>query len=107
MIEPHSRDSRYLGGLPFESEPRQSGARVVAGMVETLAGQCESPGFQDGRADEARFSDSVYDVFCTAPGCSVLVSDPSNGRLRRIAHDPAACEAEQHAFHRHGELSKT
>ena len=75
----------------------------VAGIVETLAGQCGNPGFQDGVADEARFSDSTWDILCIPQDCSVLVSDPSNGRLRQINRTPNSCLHESPTDRHRGE----
>lgn len=66
-------------------------ASMVAGTVETLAGRCGEPGFEDGSAAEARFSSAVWDVYCAPHDCSVLVADPANGALRRITRDPLSC----------------
>ena len=63
----------------------------TAGTVETLAGRCGEPGFEDGSGKEARFSSAIWDVYCAPHDCSVLVADPANGALRRITRDPRTC----------------
>jgi len=55
---------------------------LSTGRVSTLAGACgQRPGFADGAAEEARFSDTIGSVTCLA-NCSVIVGDVANGRLR-------------------------
>lgn len=57
-----------------------------AGEVSTLAGQCMSPGDQDGDATEAQFSSAIEAVACLQ-NCSILVTDPSSRTVRIITPD--------------------
>ncbi len=62
-------------------------------MVETLAGQCGQPGFEDGGSQEALFSSSIWGAVCAPRDCSVIVSDPSNHALRRVQLPAGSCAA--------------
>ena len=61
--------------------------------METLAGQCGQPGFQDGGGHEALFSASIWDAVCAPRDCAVIVSDPSNHALRRVQLPAGSCAA--------------
>ncbi len=75
---------------------------LIAGSVETLAGLAGSPGFRDGRGQEARFTSptglAIEPEPLAAqlgrartggppPPLSVLVADRGNGALRRVRED--------------------
>ena len=66
---------------------------ACTGIVETLAGRCREPGFEDGSAEEALFSTSIWDVYCAPADCTVIVSDPSNRALRRVQLPAGSCSA--------------
>ncbi|KAL4457444.1 hypothetical protein ABPG75_012309 [Micractinium tetrahymenae] len=68
--------------------PAGSGEEAV---VSTLAGACgEKPGFADGPAGEALFSDGMKSLVCL-PNCSLLVGDLGSGRLRLVDIDDPQC----------------
>src|SRR5262249_43305933 len=65
---------------------QEAGSRIlrwVDGRREVLAGSGQL-GYQDGQAADARFISQ--DGLAVLPDGSVVVSDPGNFRLRRIAH---------------------
>lgn len=61
------------------------------GQVTTYAGVCNTAGYVDGLADEAMFS-TISDVQCLA-NCSVLVAEPSSGRIRLVVDSSSKCPA--------------
>ena len=59
--------------------------------MTTYAGVCNTAGYVDGLADEAMFS-TISDVQCLA-NCSVLVAEPSSGRIRLVVDSSSKCPA--------------
>ncbi len=59
---------------------------MVAGEVDTLAGQCTHSGDVDGDANEALFSTAIEGIACLS-NCSILVADPSSRTVRIITPD--------------------
>jgi len=66
------------------------------GEVITLAGECGTPGNDDGDALKARFSTAVEDIACL-DNCIILVTDTSNREVREILPD-GPCPAIQGKF---------
>ena len=59
---------------------------MLAGEVDTLAGQCTHSGDADGDASEALFSTAIEGIACLS-NCSILVADPSSRTVRIITPD--------------------
>ena len=78
---------------------------AATGFVDTLAGQCGVPGFADGAPTSARFSEQVWDVFCSPDACQLLVADVGNHRIRAVAKDPRDCVAPAPPPHHAGALA--